>query len=130
MGLADRGNFLSKNTTNGVYFRREDYAGFWLRFFVDVIDVLVITAVCSVLAIALWTEFPSITWILDLFLAICAIVVLCYFGVLKGSKLSTLGYWLCRVRIVDLNGRRAKFSSLTFRTLFAVLGPLSWLDSI
>jgi uncharacterized RDD family membrane protein YckC len=113
---------------DGVYFRREDYAGFWLRSLVDVIDVLVIGAVCSALAMALWSQ--SITWILDLFLGTCAIVGFCYFVVLKWSRIGTLGYLVCGVRVVGLDGRRATFRALAFRTLFAVLSPLSGFDSI
>src|SRR6266567_84570 len=40
------GQFLSMNPTYGVYFQREDYAGFWLRLLVDLMDALVIGTVC------------------------------------------------------------------------------------
>jgi len=116
------------NAIDGVYFRREDYAGFWLRSLVDVIDVLVVGALFSALGTALW--LPSITWILNLFLGICAIVVFCYFVVLKRSKIGTLGYLVCGVRIVGLDRRPATLRAVAFRTLFAVLNPLTGFDSI
>jgi uncharacterized RDD family membrane protein YckC len=114
----------------GVYFRRDDYAGFWRRLFIDVIDVLVVAAVCSGLAIAIDAVFPWTAWVLNLFLATCALVGFCYFVVLKRSKAGTAGYRVCSVRILGLDGRPARFRSLTFRALFAVFSPLSGFDSI
>jgi uncharacterized RDD family membrane protein YckC len=69
-------------------------------------------------------------WILNLFLAAGAILVFCYFVVLKRSKAGTVGYRLCGVRVVGLDGRPATLKALAFRTLFAVLAPLSGFDSI
>ncbi len=118
------------NSTYGVYFRREDYAGFWLRLLIDLIDALVIGTVCLAPTIAFDLPLMASTWILNLFLATCAIVVFCYFVVLKRSKIGTVGYLVGRVRILSLDGRPVRLRSLTFRTLFAVLSPLIGFDSI
>src|SRR5260370_41283901 len=111
----------------GLYFRAEDYAGFWLRLLIDLIDALVIGTVCLGPTIAFDLPLMASTWILNLFLATCAIVVFCYFVILKRSKIGTLGYLIGRVKTVGLDGRPARLRSLTFRTLFAVLSPLIWL---
>jgi uncharacterized RDD family membrane protein YckC len=114
----------------GVYFRREDYAGFWRRLLIDLIDALVIGTVCLGPTIAFDLPLMASTWILNLFLAAGGIIVFCYFVVLKRSKIGTLGYLVCGVRVLGLDGRPATVRALTFRTLFAVLSPLSGLDSI
>lgn len=115
--------------THGVYFRREDYAGFWLRLLIDVIDVVVAGALCSALVIppiAIWAISPSKIGI-DLILATCTVVAFCYFVVLKRSKAGTVGYRIGGVRIVGLDGHTAGWLALTYRLLFAALGPLNWL---
>jgi hypothetical protein len=50
--------------------------------------------------------------------------------VLKRSKGGTLGYRIGGVRLVGLDGRHATWSALILRLLFAVFGPLNWLDLI
>src|SRR5260370_1212797 len=114
------------NPTYGVY----SPAGLWLRLLVDVIDVLVISAVWYGLAIALDAAFPSSTWMPNLFLATCAIAIFYYLVILKRSKTGTIGSLVYCLRTLGLDGRPARLGPLTFRTLFAVLSPLNWLDSI
>jgi uncharacterized RDD family membrane protein YckC len=58
----------------------------------------------------------------------CAAILFGYFVLLKRSKAGTLGYLVCDVRVVGLDGRPASFLSLILRTMFAVLGLLSFLD--
>jgi uncharacterized RDD family membrane protein YckC len=112
--------------TDGVYYRREDYAAFWRRLLIDVIDFLVVGAACSILALAVWTMFQSGAT-LDSLLAVCAVFVFCYFVPLKRSKFRTMGYRVGGVKIVGLDGQPASYSALTLRLLFAALGPLNWL---
>jgi len=112
------------SATTGVYFKREDYAGFWRRLLIDVIDVFVVAVVCLVLGVALEAAAPSgrnariisLTWIA---------VVFCYFVILKRFPKGTVGYRIGGVRIVNLDGQTPSWLSLMVRLGFGFLGPLN-----
>lgn len=70
----------------------------------------------------MWTFTP-----LNLILLAWAAVFFCYFVLLKRSRAGTLGYRLCGVRIVGIDGQRAGLVPLTVRMLFMVLGPVNYL---
>jgi uncharacterized RDD family membrane protein YckC len=111
----------------GVYFRWQDYAGFWRRLLVDLIDLSLVGTVWIVSAIALVSQSPVNKGTLDIVLAINVAVFFGYFVVLKRSKFRTLGYRAGGVRIVGLNGEKPGWFSLMFRLMFILLGPLNWL---
>jgi uncharacterized RDD family membrane protein YckC len=113
--------------TTGVYFERRDYANFWVRLLVDLIDVLVFGVICALLALPVILTFPPNKSTFNLLLLICLAVAFSYFVVLKRSRWRTLGYRLCRVRIVGLDGRAPGYPSLTLRLMFGLLGPFNWL---
>ena len=113
--------------TDGVYFRREDYARFWVRVLVDVIDLMVFGTVCAALAVPVMMILPPTRSTVNLILLTCVAVALSYFVVLKSSKFRTLGYRLGRVKIVGLDGRPPGYPALMLRSMFGVLGPLNWL---
>lgn len=115
------------NTADGVYFLHEDYASFWLRVLIDVIDAIAVGAAWTVVAIVLFTILPFNIMTLKLTLAIFAVVAFCYLVILKQSKIGTFGYRIGGVRIVGLDGQTASLSALTFRMLLVPLGPLHWL---
>jgi uncharacterized RDD family membrane protein YckC len=117
-------------TETGVYFRREDYASFWLRVLVDVTDFLVFVALCAVLTIPGMAIAPFNRTTMNLTLLIYVTIAFCYFVVLKRSRFRTLGYRLCRVRIVALNGQPPGHGALILRLMFGALAPLNWLDLI
>lgn len=116
------------STEIGAYFRREDYASFWIRLLVEIVDLAVVIFLCVAFTLPLAAILPSdrlgfnvilLHWIAFLFL---------YFVVLKGSRIRTLGYRIGRVKIVGLDGRAPGYSALTLRLAFAILSPLSILD--
>jgi len=109
----------------GVYYRREDYASFWRRMAVDAIDFVVAGALAFLLMTGLWAVFPSLS-AADGFMVGAAAAGFGYFVVLKRSRFRTLGYRLCGVRIVGLDGRTPGWGSLMYRVAFALLGPLNW----
>src|SRR4051812_25696269 len=85
--------------TTGVYFRHEDYAGFWRRLMIDIIDAVVIGVVCLGAFIGLWAFVSS-----DVILLVCAGMAYCYFVLFKRTKTGTLGYRIGGVKIVGLDG--------------------------
>ncbi len=109
----------------GLYFRREDYAGFWLRFWVDLIDVSIVCCICIALAIALWVTLPTMLNLEYAILSGCAIVVFSYFVALKRTRTGTPGYIVGGVRIIGLNGELPGWYPLILRLLFALLGPMN-----
>ena len=117
---------LEANPALGVYFRREDYAGFWLRALVDVIDLLLVGVVCLALAWSLWRVLPPGAMAKHLVMASWAAAFFCYFVLLKHSKMGTVGYLIGRVRIIGIDGRPADLLPLTLLLSFAVLGPFNW----
>ena len=114
------------NATTGVYFKREDYAGFWRRLLIDIIDVLVVAVICLVLGIALEEAAPPGQNARMIFASWTA-VVFCYFVILKRSAIGTVGYRVGGVRIVNLDGRPPNLLSLVVRLGFGFLGPLNLL---
>jgi uncharacterized RDD family membrane protein YckC len=111
----------------GIYYRREDYAGFWRRLTVDVIDVaavLLLFLLASAFMVRLAgpdDELPTDA----LQVLLLAVLSYAYFVLLKCSRLRTLGYRIGRVRVVDLRGEPPGLFALTIRFLFGVLGPLN-----
>lgn len=114
------------NTTGCVYFRTEDYASFWRRMLVDTVDILTIGVVCLGLTFMLDATLPPGSLSLDEVLASLAAVIFVYFVLLKRSRIGTAGYRLGGVRIVGPDGRPPGLAALSFRLLFASLGPFNW----
>jgi len=119
----------------GVFFRREDYAGFWLRILVDVIDIAVaVLVLAAVFSVAFFASRD------DRVVARISVVGgvgvwLSYFVFLKYFGSRTVGYRLCRVRLVNLQGLPPSLWAVFTRGLFAAIGPMNvvvdliWLSS-
>ena len=116
--------------TIGVYFRRGDYASFWVRVLVGVVDFAVFGAFSAALAIAMMMILPTNRTTMNLILLASVAAGFVYFVVLKRSRFRTLGYRVGRVKIVGLDGQAPSYPTLIMRSLFGILGPLNWLDSI
>ena len=69
--------------TDGVYFRREDCARFWVRVLVDVIDLMVFGTVCAALAVPVMMILPPTRSTVNLILLTCVAVAFSYFVCLK-----------------------------------------------
>jgi uncharacterized RDD family membrane protein YckC len=114
-------------TETGVYFRREDYASFWVRVLVDLIDLLAFGVLSVALTIPVLAIFPVNKSILNAVMLILVAVALFYFVILTRSRFRTLGYRVGRVRIVGLDNLVPSYGSLLLRLSFGMLGPLNWL---
>ena len=111
--------------TDGVYYAHADYAGFWRRIIIDLIDFAVAVTLALIVsaAVATWvtTDHDAIPRIV--FWAMLGVGFL-YLIVLKRTNVRTLGYRLAGVRVVDLHGARPSLWALSVRTGFIVAGPL------
>lgn len=113
-------------SSEGVYFERQLYAGFWQRLAVDVIDVAVIFPILAILTILITDAIlPSETLARSIFLLWTA-SLFAYFVLLKRSNFGTVGYKICKVRVINLHGERPGIICLTLRLAFSFIGPLSF----
>jgi uncharacterized RDD family membrane protein YckC len=113
---------------SGVWFFPSDYAGFWRRLAVELVDLVVITIVLLVVSVAIVLLDPSEDLsdrTVLVVLSSWAVFVYGYFVLLKRSRLGTAGYRLVGVRIVDAAGRPPGLRAMTFRLLFGLFGPLN-----
>jgi len=117
----------SLNNSDGVYYDREAYAGFWLRLIVDVIDISAIMSLSIVVTILFIKVFTPSEQYIPVLLLLWVGLWFTYFVLLKRSSFGTLGYKLCKVRVVNLRGERPSILALTFRLIFAAIGPLNML---
>jgi uncharacterized RDD family membrane protein YckC len=126
IGRAPHAIIAPLNFPTGVYFLREEYAPFWVRVLVDLIDLAVFSVACGVLTMLVTIYVPFTKTTLNLLLLMCITVALLYFVVLKRSNFRTLGYRLGRVRITGLDGEPPSYGALIFRLMFSMLGPFNW----
>jgi uncharacterized RDD family membrane protein YckC len=108
------------NLDEGVYYRRQDYAGFWRRVLVSSVDAIV--ALAGLLGLVLIGDSIMPISGVSLAFLIWLLVFYLYFVVCKRSRWRTLGYRCGRVRIVDIRGNSPNFSSMTFRLMLALMG--------
>lgn len=108
----------------GVFYAMKDYAGLGRRMLILAIDGLVIYAeyvlsmrVCD---LELLGSAGPYIWILG-FAVFCYL----YLAVLARSRFGTLGYAVTSVQVVDLTGAKPSLACMSFRSVFAVLGPLN-----
>jgi len=108
-----------------------DYAGFWRRLVVDVIDftLLLGAAVAITLGATMILPtgeqaFPRVLFWSGMGLGFVYLVLL------KRSRFRTLGYLVGGIRIVSIHGGRPSIWALTIRALFAVFGPFNMLMDV
>jgi len=109
---------VNLSRAEGVYYRRQDYAGLWRRLLAAIVDAFV--AVAGLIAMLLVGEAAAdsvflgfITWPALSFV---------YLVVCKRTRVRTLGYRLARVRLVDIRGESPRSLRVTFRLCLALLG--------
>jgi uncharacterized RDD family membrane protein YckC len=122
---------VSGPPTQGVYYSLVDYAGFWRRLLVDIIDftLLLVATITVTMGAALLLPAAEQSMPKVLFLSGFALGF-AYLVLLKRSRFRTLGYLVGGIRIVSIHGERPSLWSLTVRALFAVFGPFNVLIDI
>jgi len=121
----------SERSTQGVYYSRDDYAGFWRRLIVDLIDfTLLLVGVVSFTLGAAFILPNGEQAIPHLFFWSGMALGFAYLVLLKHSRFRTFGYFVGGIRIVSIQGERPSYWSLTIRALFALFGPLNMLIDI
>ena len=108
----------------GLFYGLKDYAGLGRRLLILSIDamVLFIGYVLTMVAFGLSLLGTSSFHIYALcFGAFCYL----YLAVLARSRFGTVGYALTAVRIVDLTGERPSLACMSYRSVFALFGPLN-----
>jgi len=108
-----------------VWFFPSDYAGFWRRLAVGLVDatVVVILLLIVTVTVALLDPMGQVSDVP--LVAGWAALIYGYLVLLKGSCVRTVGYRLAGVRIVDACGRPPGLGALTVRLGFGVLWPLN-----
>ena len=113
-----------------VYFRREDYASFWRRLLIVIIDATVFLILCVAAALPLAMSEPSAhSWRMPSRLIYAGIAVF-YFVILKRSPFRTIGYLIGGVRIVGMDGQTPSYTAMLLRLMFGMLSPLWCFDLI
>jgi uncharacterized RDD family membrane protein YckC len=115
----------SSHNAEGVYFDREDYAGFWLRVLVDIIDITIMLTVSVSCSLLLMTVVSPPRQVASTLFVLWGGLWFLYFVLLKRTDFGTFGYKLCKVRIVNVRGECPSIAALTLRLMFAVFGPLN-----
>ena len=109
-----------------VFYRHEDYAGFFRRALAIGIDLVVL--------LAIWIGYHAFLDVTGLlhnasfvpwYTVPIGLIGLLYLTVLKRSELSTPGFRLTGVRIVDLRGEPPSIARMTVRAFWWVLGPVN-----
>ena len=113
---------------DGVYFAMDDYAGLVRRLAAITVDtsILLVAGVCLWIAISATsiqldpTVDPSgfffIAWVG------CSWI---YLTLLKRSRFRTIGYRICRLKIVTTKGDRPSLIRMTARMVMWILGPFN-----
>jgi uncharacterized RDD family membrane protein YckC len=117
---------LKISNLEGVYYRRDDYAGVWRRLLIEVIDTIVAIAISVGVSVLLLAFLPEdlLGWTI---LSAWIIIWFVYFVILKRTRFRTLGYIIGGVRIVNLQGDNPGLTPLSIRLIFAILGPFNTL---
>lgn len=118
---------LELTGSHGIYFRLEDYASFWQRFLVDVVDLLAVILLWVIAAFAILLLGAGAEFTLFMIAASWTGIVLLYFVLLKRSAFRTLGDKLAGVKIIGTDGEPPSVGSMILWVSFEMLGPVNWL---
>jgi len=108
----------------GVFYHLTDYASFWKRVAIALIDFAVIISLLILIKLfanPLYFHHSEISFLLFSFT---------YLAILKPSKIRTLGYIVTGVKIVNLKGNKPSFFHMLLRTALLLIGPFTLIFDI
>lgn len=107
----------------GVIFDEKNYAGFFTRVIIAVVDLIVIVVVIS--ATLFITKYliddHDIFYYFNMIFFISFWIW--YLALLKRSKFRTIGYMLTGVKIVNLRGEKPSIFKMVLRAFLNIIGP-------
>ena len=114
----------------GVYFDKNDYAGFWVRlgaWIIDSIIVMLFSSICWFIVDKL-SDNPLISFRITFFSSL--IFMYLYLAISKVSKFKTIGYNLFSIRVVDLFGNKPQWHTMLLRFFLIFIGPFSFVTDL
>jgi uncharacterized RDD family membrane protein YckC len=119
----------------GVYYKKDDYAGFLKRVVIAIVDLIVLL-IAEALSLFVTDYFVhDMNSYLKINFFIFIILSLLYLAILKRTQKGTIGYILTGVKIVNLKGEKPSIFKMVLRASLLVLGPFElvidiiWLTS-
>jgi uncharacterized RDD family membrane protein YckC len=104
----------------GVYYAGGDCPGMVLRLLVSLVDVIVAVGLSWLVVEAARALLAGGSGSADVLAGAVAAVWWLYLVVLKRSRLGTLGYWIFRVKVVNLKGEPPGLGRMTLRMVLAL----------
>ena len=104
--------------TQGVYYRHEDYAGFFCRIIIAIIDAGVLLGGLTLLMYVWWQVWPDKASYLHAYYVGPWILVAYLYLVILQRSVGTLGCFVTGVRIVDMFGNRPSVIRMTGRFIW------------
>jgi uncharacterized RDD family membrane protein YckC len=93
---------VAPGAESGVPEAEVEYMGFWIRFAAVIIDLLVLSAIASIVLITIAILMPTITTLLIIFIFIA--LPLLYYWLLTGLKGQTVGKMAVGIKVVNATG--------------------------
>ena len=105
----------------GVYYKTDSYAGFWTRILAWTIDIffLLFLFVLSIVSSVYLPNNQEINIYFLLWIVFCFF----YLTVIKTTENSTLGFYITKLKLVNLSGQKPSFLTMTLRFLLLSMGP-------
>ena len=119
--------------SKGVYYSFESYASFGERVGAWIVDLLFLLGLTGGYLLIFWFSSDRSAWGLAIVFWLFIITCFMVLAVLKRTDISTPGFWIFGIKIVDLQGRKPSLLKMIFRCLllapFNLFTDLMWLTS-
>ena len=120
-----------KNIETGVIFKSSDYASFFKRTILMVIDLVVLIILfiaCYYTDNYLYQGYYVDSFIITQY--IFPILAFLYLTILKTSKMGTLGQRITKTKILHINGKKPNVFIMVYRLFFWGFGPLNFIADL